>query len=336
MPESQTPSKGKLVHTFENYGPDFEIKLTVTVNSWNVDGQVLDIFDVSSGCHKGQINCRNPKLVIQKATKAFKLFFTYDMNKHEPFGEKFELPNVELNIPYEMVITHENGLLTWTVNSNLISSLKITNPRTFHDMKVYMTPPFNDNSPFDGTISDFEITTNPGMVKFILDEPFTPPLERTTLATFKTYGPEFEINFGLKFSAESAKWIPLVHMTNGSNELGGRYPFLLVVGEGGDRKFLSHFYESADSHDNKGHKAEYLSSDLDTITDFSFTYKKKVFQWFVNGQQSHMIKVAEGNGDNVFENMKIWIGDGKNQIPGKFEYFTLSADGSYEGKIDFF
>ena len=175
----------------------------------------------------------------------------------------------------------------------------------------------------------------PGIVNLALEEPFAPPLEQTTLATFKTYGPEFELNFGVKLSEELDEWVTLIHVTNGSFELGGRYPFFLVNGKGANRKFYLRFYESEDRHNHLGHEAEYPSSDLNTLMDFSFTYKNKVFQWFVNGEQNHMINVAKENLNTGFDDMKIWIGDGKNQIPGSIEYLTLSADGSYEeGKLD--
>ena len=62
--EPRTPTKGNVIHTFKDYGPDFKIKARITVKSF--PKQYACIFAISSGCFYGEVACRQPMVFVYK------------------------------------------------------------------------------------------------------------------------------------------------------------------------------------------------------------------------------------------------------------------------------
>ena len=153
------PSRGFPLYSFKEYGPYFKVRLRVIVNSFEGPGG-NNILQISDGCRAGRVQCRQPHLNFNNKKKQFKLYFSHDIATHGELGDHLDMPGVELNIPYDMIIEHEDGVLTWTVNSNVIGTIANGNQRVFVGMKVFVSSLFYE--PFDGIVSNFEISAVKG------------------------------------------------------------------------------------------------------------------------------------------------------------------------------
>ena len=151
------PSKGKLIKTFDKFGPDFEIVLDFTIET--APGIWKEIFVLSTGANSGEPGCRYPHLAVRDdaGERYFGLALYHDPShtEHSEYGETLKLTEVQLNKPYQMKITHQNKILTWTVNGNVIGTITNSNPQMFSNMKLFAT---NKMPAFPGTISYFSLS----------------------------------------------------------------------------------------------------------------------------------------------------------------------------------
>ena len=140
MPGPFKPSRNNHVHTFKEFGSDYTIKFQVVVNSFQ-EVHYNNILQITDGCEKNRVQCRQPHLNVDNQEKRFKLYSSHDLTENA-FGKILYMPGIQLDTVYDMVIQQVNGKVEWIVNSELIGTFINSKPRSFVGMKVFLGSPF--------------------------------------------------------------------------------------------------------------------------------------------------------------------------------------------------
>ena len=158
-----TPTKSNHVETLTQFGPNFQIRMAIVIDSFPTEG-VHNIFEVTKDFDPLGPGSRYPALWITK-DEILACTFYYDDNKHPEGGHYMSYGGIKINKVYYIVLKLENGLFQFIVNGEEVGALQVENPLIYNYLKLYLAHPWSD--PFDGSILHFHLDGNMGK-NFIL------------------------------------------------------------------------------------------------------------------------------------------------------------------------
>ena len=159
-------SKGQHVKTFENYGPEFHVELTVRVLkdadiSGNGYGNILHVNDGGPECcaHGNRFPA-----IFYNDDRYFEFISTINGDGHA----RLQYNGVKLNFDYKIIVSQQYNtagklIYTITVNEQVLYFVENTNPLTINNGLLYLSNHLSNSFGPYGQVSD--VTVISGHIK---------------------------------------------------------------------------------------------------------------------------------------------------------------------------